>query len=55
MEDPSRKTVWGRFGSPMGTRTAAKGKMRFGRGAGEVAYAAIGPILLSLVILRCTI
>ena len=38
MEDPSRKTVWGRFGSPMGTRTAAKGKMRFGRCAGEVAF-----------------
>ena len=23
MKDPSRKTVWGRFGSPLGTRTAA--------------------------------
>ena len=31
MEDYSWKTVWGRFGSPMGTRTAANiCKMRFG-------------------------
>ena len=38
MEDPSRKTVWGRFGSPLlGHEPPKIGKMRFGSCEGEVA------------------
>ena len=38
MEDHSRKTVWRRFGSPMGTRTEVKWGQDFRKLCGEVAF-----------------